>query len=509
MWSEIEGIIRSHAQATVADLMKSFDPMRFMDDTVEEPPDPPSGSAAILAQVEKELSDSQQVAIEWRQIVGRLVRALEDGEELMHVDLLLNGPGVTKDAAVALQQGRKQLKAADDRLLAEKENYFAAVADMKKKEAEVHDQEMLLAKVEEDNNEVRQKMADTLDKARSHSESSGNLMDDTSKMQSRADVLRQDCNVLEAEIDDAEKSYQKKLQEVAAMDARRKDNADKRIAEVVMAEVRHKEQWYFLDRDIDVERLELFGREYVELTEGKGEASKAEEHLEDMIRDMGEKEKEALAEIAAIERTMQERDLEIEDVREKLKAFDGAEMDTLLEFQREITAAKEDAKLDLEAHRRVVQQEQIKVSAMQDEIGNFRRARIAEEKLAMSMEEPTISLDMSTQKYVFPPIQAQTASQASTRTPAEAAFHAWGGSSGPKPEKVNALGKRKMKYLAEVYVPKALQHMDESTDMNKTLPTMGRHLPKTIHPELHKTTIGMGKGKKKEKGSSDPMMDSM
>merc|ERR1719247_1539450 len=89
MWSEIEGIIRSHAQATVGELMKSFDPMRFLDDTVEEPPDPPTGSAAILAQVEKELTDSQQVAEEWRQIVGRLVRALEDGEELMHVDLLL------------------------------------------------------------------------------------------------------------------------------------------------------------------------------------------------------------------------------------------------------------------------------------------------------------------------------------------------------------------------------------------------------------------------------------
>merc|ERR1711990_1382796 len=124
---------------------------------------------------------------------------------------------------------------------------------------------------------------------------------------------------------------------------------------------------------------------------------------------------------------------------------------------REITAAKEDAKLDLEAHRRVVQQEQIKVSAMQDEIGNYRRARIAEEKMALSMEEPTVSMDMSTQKYVFPPIAAQTSSQASamTRTPAEAAFQAWGGSSGPKPEKVNQLGKRKMKYLAEVYVPKA------------------------------------------------------
>ena len=43
---------------------------------------------------------------------------------------------------------------------------------------------------------------------------------------------------------------------------------------------------------------------------------------------------------------------------------------------------------------------------------------------------------------------------------------------------------------SEVYVPKALQHMDDSTDMNKTLPVMGKHLPKTIHPELHKTTIG-------------------
>merc|ERR1712078_677133 len=119
---------------------------------------------------------------------------------------------------------------------------------------------------------------------------------------------------------------------------------------------------------------------------------------------------------------------------------------------------------------------------------------------------------MSTQKYVFPPIQAQTASQASgmSRTPAEAAFQAWGTSSGPKTEKINALGKRKMKYLAEVYVPKALRHMDESTDMNKTLPAMGRHLPKTIHPELHKTTIGMGKGKKKEKGSgNDVLMESM
>merc|ERR1711981_266358 len=125
------------------------------------------------------------------------------------------------------------------------------------------------------------------------------------------------------------------------------------------------------------------------------------------------------------------------------------------------------------------------------------------------MEEPTVSLDMSTQKYVFPPIQAQTSSQASTaRIPAEAAFQAWGGSSGPKPDKVNALGKRKMKYLAEVYVPKALQHMDDSTDMNQTLPAMGKHLPKTIHPELHKTTIGMGKGKKKEKGS-DVMMESL
>merc|ERR1711869_21612 len=119
---------------------------------------------------------------------------------------------------------------------------------------------------------------------------------------------------------------------------------------------------------------------------------------------------------------------------------------------------------------------------------------------------------MSTQKYVFPPINASaTASTASnlSRTPAEAAFQAWG-SSGPKTEKVNALGKRKMKYLAEVYVPKALQHMDESTDMNKTLPAMGRHLPKTIHPELHKTTIGVGKGKKKEKGSgNDVLMESM
>merc|ERR1711998_245429 len=119
---------------------------------------------------------------------------------------------------------------------------------------------------------------------------------------------------------------------------------------------------------------------------------------------------------------------------------------------------------------------------------------------------------MSTQKYVFPPIQAQNASQASnlSRTPAEAAFQAWG-SSGPKPEKVNALGKRKMKYLAEVYVPKAMQHMDDSTDMNKTLPAMGRHLPKAIHPELHKTSIGMGKGKKKEKGEkgSDVMMESL
>merc|ERR1712078_167724 len=101
-------------------------------------------------------------------------------------------------------------------------------------------------------------------------------------------------------------------------------------------------------------------------------------------------------------------------------------------------------------------------------------------------------------------------SQASTRTPAEAAFQAWGGSSGPKPDKLNQLGKRKMKYLAEVYVPKALQHMDDSTDMTQTLPAMVRHLPKTIHPELHKTTIGMGKGKKKEKGSgNDVLMESM
>merc|ERR1719482_2211513 len=137
MWSEIEGIIRSHAQATVGELMKSFDPMRFLDDTVSEPPDPPSGSAAILAQVEKELHDSQQVAVEWRQIVGRLVRALEDGEELMHVDLLLNGPGEAKDAAVALQNGRKQLKATEARLLVETEAYQAAVEEMKKKEEEV------------------------------------------------------------------------------------------------------------------------------------------------------------------------------------------------------------------------------------------------------------------------------------------------------------------------------------------------------------------------------------
>merc|ERR1719441_8645 len=113
---------------------------------------------------------------------------------------------------------------------------------------------------------------------------------------------------------------------------------------------------------------------------------------------------------------MQQRDNEIADVRQKLKAFEGAEMDTLLEFQREITAAKEDAKLDLEAHCRVVQQEQIKVSAMQDEIGNFRRARIAEEKLALSLEEPSVALDMSTQKYVFPPVTSQASTM--SRTPA-------------------------------------------------------------------------------------------
>ena len=65
-----------------------------------------------------------------------------------------------------------------------------------------------------------------------------------------------------------------------------------------------------------------------------------------------------------------------------------------------------------------------------------------------------------------------------------------------------------MKYLAEVYVPKALEHMDHSTDMTKTLPAMGRHLPKAVHPELHKTTIGMDKGKKKEKGS-DVLMESV
>jgi len=280
------------------------------------------------------------------------------------------------------------------------------------------------------------------------------------------------------------------------------------MAEVVLTDVCHKQQWYWLDKDIDVERLELFGRKYVELTEGKGEATKAEEHLELQIQQFNDKENQALEEIAEIERTMRQRDAEIADVRQKLKAFDNAEMDTLIEFQREINMAKETAQMDLEAHRRVVQQEQIKVSAMQDEIGNFRRARIAEEKLALSMEEPSVTLDMSTQKYVFPPINASaTASTAASlsRTPAEAAFQAWG-SGGQKSEKVNALGKRKMKYLAEVYVPKALEHMDDSTDMTKTLPAMGRHLPKAVHPELHKTTIGMGK--KKEKGS-DVFMESV
>jgi hypothetical protein len=514
MWSEIEGIIRSHAQTAVGELMKQFDPMRLLDDTVEEPPDPPTGSAAILAQVEKELYDSQQGATEWRQIVGRLVRALEDGDELMHVDLLLSGPGEAKDAAVALQSGRKKLKATEARLAVETEAYHAAVADMEAKEEEVKEQEKMLEDIEADNEDVRQQYADVLAQARSSTESTGNLVEETSQMDQRADVLKQEIADLTAEIKEANMSHEQLVQEVADADARRQRDADLRTAEVVMAEIRHKQEWYWLDRDIDVERLELFGRQYVELTEGKGEATKAEEHLEDMIREMGEKEKEALAEIAEIERTMQERDREIADVKQKLKAFDGAEMDTLLEFQREINDAKESAKLDLEAHRRVVQQEQIKVSAMQDEIGNFRRARIAEEKLALSLEEPSIALDMSTQKYVFPPIQAGLAtannSQATqlSRTPAEAAFQAWG-SSGPKPsDKVNALGKRKMKYLAEVYVPKALQHMDDAADMNKTLPAMGRHLPKTINPELHKTTIGVGKGKKKEKGS-DVLLESM
>jgi len=428
----------------------------------------------------------------------------------MHVDLLLSGPGEAKDAAMALQSGRKQLKAAESRLLVETDAYHAAVADMKKKEEEVKEKETALAKIEADNEEVKQQYADVLDQARTNTESSGNLKDETAAMDERAAVLRKEIDDLNVEIEEVEQCHRDLLQEVADADARRESAADLRAAEVIMAGVRHKQEWYRLDRDIDVERLELFGREYVELTEGKGEATKAEEHLEQQIRDMNEMEKKALAEIAAIESTMRTRDAEIADVRQKLKAFDGAEMDTLLEFQREITAAKEDAKLDLEAHRRVVQQEQIKVSAMQDEIGNFRRARIAEEKLALSMEEPTMSLDMSTQKYVFPPIQAGSNASTMSRTPAEAAFQAWGSGTGPKTEKINALGKRKMKYLAEVYVPKALQHMDESTDMNKTLPAMGRHLPKTIHPELHKTTIGMGKGKKKEKGSgNDVLMESM
>ena len=59
--------------------------------------------------------------------MGRLVKALEDGEELMHVDLLLSGPGEAKDAAMALQSGRKQLKAAESRLLVETDAYHAAV----------------------------------------------------------------------------------------------------------------------------------------------------------------------------------------------------------------------------------------------------------------------------------------------------------------------------------------------------------------------------------------------
>merc|ERR1719353_2717677 len=200
MWSEIEGMIRSHAQATVGELMKSFDPMRFLDDTVEEPPDPPTGSALILAQVEKELHDSQQVAVEWRQIVGRLVRALEDGEELMHVDLLLSGPGEAKDAAVALQNGRKKLKAAEAHLAAETETYNAAVDEMHKKELEVKAQEKSLADIEADNEEVREQYVAVIEQAKSATGSSGNLKDETKQMDDRADVLRQECADLTAEI---------------------------------------------------------------------------------------------------------------------------------------------------------------------------------------------------------------------------------------------------------------------------------------------------------------------
>lgn len=115
----------------------------------------------------------------------------------------------------------------------------------------------------------------------------------------------------------------------------------------------------------------------------------------------------------------------------------------------------------------------MKVMAMQEDVTAMRKTRLSEEKEAFGSTQASISLNASTRKYIFPPIATMSTL---SRSPKGTPFDTWASAS--PDSKTAKLGRRKMKYLAEVYLPQALAHLDQSQGaMSKTLPS-GGSLPK-------------------------------
>jgi hypothetical protein len=450
------------------------------------------------------LSASKGIEEEWRGYVARLVKALETGSEI-HLDLLKQASGEPRDAVTAMLHDKRDLGYADANRLAVEEKRDAVFDAVVKAEDTLAQEESSLEQLTAANETLAIKHADVLEKAKTATADGKRVVAATAEMEEHARKIEAETEAVRDETVDANEELQQRANEVEILRSGGNVGAY-RIATVLVEGLAHKGAMYKLDEVTDVERLALFGKEFVELTEGRADLEKAKRGLAMEIEQQEAEEAAALAEIAEIERITAEKTEELRQLNDRLKNFDLMETNKLLEFQVQISQAKEQAKIDLEAHRRVVQQEQIKVCAMQDEIVQSRRSRIDAEKSAMTQTDASIFIDQSTQKYVFPPITpAKSSQKPHLQTPAEAAFEAW--ASGEQELRPNALGKKKMKYLAEVYVPKALQHLDNPPSLNKTEPSLGKHLPPFVHPELHKTVIGMGKGQTKSK-SRDIFLES-
>jgi hypothetical protein len=216
----------------------------------------------------------------------------------------------------------------------------------------------------------------------------------------------------------------------------------------------------------------------------------------------------ALAEIAELEPVLAAKIKELAAAEKRLQEFDDDLVAVGADFQLELTKLREDAKLELEATRRVIQQEQMKVMAMQEDVARTRRSRLLEEKDARATHSTeTISLDASTRKYVFPPIATMSTL---SRSPKDTAFDAFASGTDKlslSTSYKSALGKKKMKYLAEVYVPQALQHLD---DKNKGAFSKTGSLPKLPQgPKDLSKSLGAKPSGKDMKPGDGMFMESM